>query len=287
MERQPPLVILLDLDGTVLGDITPQVIVYEMLEECKKVHGCKVGGKLPSHDLSTKLTSGVVRPNFDRFFNDITRKGMEVFVYTASEKKWAEHIVKQIEKTYDLKFNRPIFTRNHCMFIDKDYKKSIRTVRTSIVRTLNKKYHAHWTEDSLRDHVLIIDNRPVYSTTDLKYMVQCPTYTYAIPENIPSIITPKVYDQFSKQVHGVLQKYYGSVMKPVDSYLEFEKQYYLMYIPQLQSSLRQNASLQDKFFRRMRKLFVKRSFTLFDDKTIQYIQRKVIPPSTQDVLEKQ
>lgn len=270
---EAPLVIVLDLDGTVLGDITPQVVMYEVLEECKKHKVTQL--KLTMPDIGPKLLAGVVRPHFGKFFKDLSRRSVEFFVYTASEKRWAEFIVKQIEKSFQIKINRPIFTRNECIYIDKDYKKSLKSVKGCIVKALNRKHHMRYTENDLKDKIMVIDNRPVYSTPDLKYMLHCSTYSYAIPENLPTVITSKHFEVYHKYIYQVLQKYYSTFMKPTDDYLEFEKQFYLTYLPQLQSSLKHQAkSLDDKFFKRLRKIIVKRNVRTFSETVIQYLQRK-------------
>jgi hypothetical protein len=34
--HQPPLVILLDIDGTLIGDITPQIVIYELIGKLRQ-----------------------------------------------------------------------------------------------------------------------------------------------------------------------------------------------------------------------------------------------------------
>lgn len=267
-----PLIVLLDLDGTVLGDVTPQVVLYEILDACKRQNvPCKVA--MP--DLTSRLTTGIVRPYFHKFFQDCQKQGVEFFVYTASEKRWAEFIVKQIEKAYSIKINRPIFTRNQCVFIDKDYIKSIQTVRGSILRTLNRKYQGKWKDHDLKNKVLIVDNRPVYTQPDLKFMLQCETYNMAVPENLPLLFPPSVFQACASVLFPILQKYYGKAIRPTQNYREFEHQFYSMYLPQLQQAMRPS---QDKFFRRLRKLFIlldQKNIHQFTDKVVTYMVRRM------------
>lgn len=166
-----PLVILIDLDGTVQGDITPQIEEYKLLEKLHIKHNRKM--------LASDYTKGLLRPYFTNFVNliDKVHSGrVELFVYTASEKVWAHHIVPTIESVTGVKFNRPIFTRNECN-MDNQTHKSLAAVKPKIYRSLRKKY-ANITKDSLDHKIYLIDNSNVLQET--KFLLKCPTYDYTV-----------------------------------------------------------------------------------------------------------
>jgi len=92
-----------------------------------------------------------------------------IFVYTASEKTWANKEIAIIEKQNNIKFNRPIFTRDNCI-IDKNgmIKKSVNKIIPHLLKTMKVKK-----DYDISKKLLIIDNNPTF--VDLKiifYFVQ-------------------------------------------------------------------------------------------------------------------
>lgn len=261
-----PLVILLDIDGTLIGDISPQVVMYELKKRLKLPYNAK--------NLHDQLNSGIIRPNFKAFFNDLKDYGIEFFIYTASEKKWAENIVKQIESTSGVKFNRPLFTRNNCQLLNGEYKKSISHVLPSVIKCLKKKYN-NLTAASLRNMVMAIDNNNVYNTSDKKSLVLCDTYQYSSPENIPCYVNKTLFDQHSSLVMSVLSSYYPS-MKYTTNYMKFEKQYYIHYVQMLDKTLRmKGVTSLDTLFKTIRNFIINKSISSFNENVVQYLNTKL------------
>ena len=63
-----------------------------------------------------------------------------VFIYTASDKEWAYKEINWIEKqNKDIKFNRPIFTRQECLKEDGKYSKSITRILPKIKKVDEKR----------------------------------------------------------------------------------------------------------------------------------------------------
>lgn len=267
-----PLVIILDIDGTVIGDITPQVVLYEIVNELKKQ---KERVPYDINTIVTKLQAGVIRPHFDVFVNELQKYGVEFFVYTASEKAWAEYIVKLIEKTHNIKVNRPLFTRNNCSFSGKDYVKSIKTIRPLILRTLRKKYKGLQL-CQLKDNLMIIDNREVYnSKNDSRVILLCPTYSYAIPENIPAIIKPDVFANHAKMINEIMMKY-NMIQKPVYNYLRFQKLFYERYIQDISHTISNSESQTDMFFERTKNAILQKNIKSFSPRVVSYLNQKCV-----------
>jgi hypothetical protein len=261
-----PLVILLDIDGTLIGDISPQVVLYELKRRIKFPYNIK--------NLHDQLNNGIIRPNFNGFFNDLKDHGVEFFIYTASEKKWAEYIVKHIEISTGVKFNRPLFTRNNCQSINGEYKKSISYVLPSVVKSLKKKY-TNITTSSLKNMVMAIDNNNVYSANDRKSLLLCETYPYSSPDNIPMFVNKTTFDQHNGVVMSVLASFYPS-MKHTTNYMKFEKQFYMHYIQMLEKSVKlKNTVPLDTLFKTIRNIIIGKNIVTFNEHVVQYINTKL------------
>lgn len=271
--RPSPLVILLDIDGTLIGDITPQVALFDIVNRLKGSARIPYLGK----DVQSRLKGGVVRPFVQEFVKDLQEYGVEFFVYTAAEKKWAEYIIKQLEAAYGIKFNRPIFTRNNCHMVNGDYRKSFREVRPAILRCLRKK-HPHITADSLQNMMIAIDNNTVYGGPDSRSLILCNTYNYSLPENIPAYISKEVFERHYEDICATLANYhrYFRSMKVTPNYMRFERQFYFRYIDDLTLSIknRREASM-DPLFKIIRNFIIGKNIKSFNDNVVQYLNTKV------------
>ena len=113
-----PIVFLIDLDGTMIGDITPQLDEYYLIKDInmrlKKIDGKEIRYK--NKILQEELNKYIIRKYLKNFIKK-TREydNIELFIYTASFDKWAKFIIPQLEKVLGYKFNRPLLTRNHLL----------------------------------------------------------------------------------------------------------------------------------------------------------------------------
>lgn len=172
MTPQEPFVFILDLDGTIIGDCVYQVVLQN-IEDVAKTNKLKTNSKNMLTDCYSE-SSKLIRPYFKYFINHIKSRyeNSKFYIYTASEKTWANKEISMIEKTHNLKFNRPIFTRDDCI-IDSFgvYKKSVKNILPRIVKA-NKKNKIK------SDNILVIDNNKVFIDFN-NNMIECPTYNYA------------------------------------------------------------------------------------------------------------
>lgn len=173
MTSNEPLIFILDLDGTIIGDCSYQVILYNIEEICKKY-------KIKSTSDNILLNcyrpeSKLIRPFFKYFIAYIRKHYPHslFYVYTASDKAWAYKEISMIEKTHNFKFNRPIFTREDCI---KDsygqYRKSVKKILPKIVRG-NKKYNIQ------SNKILVIDNNSTFIDYSSNFLL-CPSYNYVL-----------------------------------------------------------------------------------------------------------
>lgn len=271
-----PLVVVLDLDGTIIGDISPQIVSYELHKEMKQARA-KIN--YTSKDLCAKLNNGIIRPFFSEFISK-TRAAIphvEFFIYTASEKKWATYIIGQLEKACKIKINRPIFTRSQCFPLANEYKKSLKLIKPAIFKALKNKYPLRDVKE-LNDRVLVVDNMDVYQGNDRKYHVHCKTYDFVYPENIPSMVD---HGTFKKHCH-IISKYTNRYMlfecRP--DYHDFQQKFYNYYLGVLTKTYQDNNNYQkDNFFRLLYKMLVfivlKKQYNKFDERVIQYINKQL------------
>lgn len=271
-----PLVIVLDLDGTIIGDITPQIASYDISNHIK-VNGGSLNYKFK--DLAGKLLGGIIRPYFGEFIRKLILNvpNIEFFIYTASEKKWALTIIKQIENACKIKFNRPIFTRNNCVQIDKEYRKSLKLIKPMIFRALKKKHHLQSIAD-LNDKIMVIDNMDVYNSSETKYHIHCKTYDYKYPENIPAMFDNQEYKKYWKVASSLFDKYYN--IKPTHDYLDFQYQFYAKYtslIAALKAS--NNEFLKDAFYKNLYKILIyvfrEKGHDSFDAAVVRYVNKQL------------
>jgi hypothetical protein len=274
MSSSTPLVIIIDLDGTIIGDISPQIMTFELFKSLKS-SGYKFSYDMS--DLRTKLKSGLVRPYFDSFIKTLSSSlPVEFFVYTASEKNWAEIVIKNIESSYDFKFNRPIFARQYCLYSEKDreYKKSISLIRPNIIKFLKKKYGVSFTKQDLEKNTLIVDNNNVYHQNDQKHLLLCPTYNYRVPENLVSMIKPDTYRKYHQLINSSLKKYIP--LSSSSDYNIFQKEFYMYYISFLDNQLRNNGRyIQDKFWLQLRDIIVTQNIRRFDETSVKFISNTI------------
>lgn len=269
-----PLVILIDLDGTIIGDISQQVITFEIAKATTK-------SIFDAQDFKFKLQNGLIRPYFGTFVRSLTvhRPNIELFVYTASEKTWAEHVIKHIEQVIGVKVNRPIFSRTSCVYNEQqqEYKKSVGFVITPILKCLKRKYGITFAKKDFINRVLVIDNNNVYSHSDQKRIVVCPTYNHRVPENVVAKIPIEIFKKHTPVIIAILKKYIPLSSTAHTDYNQFQREFYMYYLHYLSNIEKMNAKYaHDKLWLHLRDILMTHNITLFDEKNIKYINKVLI-----------
>lgn len=274
MSSTIPLIIIIDLDGTIIGDISPQIMTFDL------VKNFKLAGYKFTHDIAdlrSKLKSGLVRPYFSTFMTNLAKSiPVEFFVYTASEKSWAELVIKNIEATHNIKFNRPIFARQYCVYSEKDreYKKSLSLIRPSIIKFLKRKYHVSFTKHDLQKNIMIIDNSNVYHSNDQQNLLLCPTYNYRVPENVLTFIKEDQYKKHHMLINNTLNRYLS--LSHTSNYITFQKDFYKYYLSFLETQLNNNTRYShDKFWLYLQDIIVTKNIRKFDETSIRYISNGI------------
>jgi len=201
-----PFVFLIDLDGTIIGDCSYQCDIYNIQNMMKNNLKIFKSDKAKCETIlknSYNKNSLLIRPYFNVFMNMIKKiyPNSYIFVYTASEKEWAYKEINIIEKENNIKFNRPIFTRDNCI-IDKNgnIKKSVGKIMPMIKKTMkiNKNY-------DISKSLLIIDNNNTFIDY-LDNFLLCPSYNYIKFINLWDIVPTNYfkYDEFKKFIKKMI-----------------------------------------------------------------------------------
>lgn len=272
-KQQKPLVILLDLDGTIIGDISPQVCEYEILNELQPSQ-LKTFKEL----LTAQLRStAVVRPGFFDFVRCAQAKGIELFVYTASDSRWASFFVPILEKALSVKLNRPLFTRSHCRLVNGEYRKPTRAVLHSVFNSLKRKYKGLRTMSDLNQQIAMIDNSNVlmHDAPFSVGLVLCKTYDYLHNYDVLRLITDETLaNKTSQIVHKLVQYRLLSSSNLLDtaSCDRIRSGYFRTLSDDLLSkrSLRRT-QVRDQMWPELTRIFQKYQLTHFSTKALDYM----------------
>jgi hypothetical protein len=267
-----PLIVLIDLDHTIIGDAALQFCRYEL---------CKATGT--KHDISNlmfDLQNGLLRPHFESFIKLLKTKYQysEVYVYTAADKNWANFLVNAVEKYTNIKFNRPIFTREYCINDNGLLKKQIGKLAPTIYRKIKQKYNlSHISQ--IKKQFVMIDNNMVMTESDMHRFVKCPSYEYIVPCDVLSGIPSKRIKEHLEVIIKCTARYMGSQgLLPSNDPHKFLIAYYtkLADIYKSTGALHiKNMKEADKFWLTIEKILRNHTLKSFNSKVVAYINKNV------------
>lgn len=221
-----PLVLLIDLDGTMQGNVIPQIKEKDIFDFVNKI---KKQQQQSSYKISYKdmylfsdMRKGLIRPYLQEALFEIKRQhsNVEFFVYTASSDSWANFLLPKINQFLFGKkriINRPFFTRKHCL---RNGGKSIQLLKPLIFDVLKHKY-----PNTKLKNVFLIDNNFVLNKEESTKLIHCPTYNMTIVNcplrNFNKTIIDKYYNELAhymyktkvKSVKDFLRLYYDKSVK--------------------------------------------------------------------------
>jgi hypothetical protein len=171
------LALVLDIDGTIIGNIAIQRLIYYI---CKIMKINYVPKRIP------------LRPYFKEFIKKYKdRENLHFYIYTGNESSWAEIVVSYIEKECDVKFERPIL--NKTIWTGNEYYKSLSFIKPIINKKIKGKYD-----------ILMIDNASFFHESDLSNVKLCPTYHTLVNIDISSIISKADYNKYYEEIYDIL-----------------------------------------------------------------------------------
>lgn len=266
------VVFILDLDGTIIGDCVYQAEIYKI-----GLILSKLGIKVKINEILNNFymeKSRLVRPYFTYFIRTMKElfPTISFYIYTASEKRWAEKEVGIIEKALDIKFNRPIFTRNDCIetYVENgeriDYKKSVEAIRRRM-RIKDK-----------NPEIVIIDDKDVYIDNNDK-LIRCMLYNYRYFcnywEYIPiEKIDNKVFLRYLKSL--IDSKRLNPSYNPVT--MKQSMNYYKWLYEKTTEINRKNNKRykDDNFWLRLTKIITDNKINIFNQTTIKFIEKSLM-----------
>jgi hypothetical protein len=174
-----PMVIVLDLDATIVGDVSWLALEKGLIQKYNQSTSHKIRYNVAA--LKNDLKQGLLRPYVADALRSIQKKyaTIEYFIYTASEAKWAEFLIPQIETIIGIKFNRPIFTRKHCRLKNGIYCKSFEFIKKAVLKHLTRKYG----QISQDPFMIMIDNTERILMESC-FQITCPSYNYKLPVDL-------------------------------------------------------------------------------------------------------
>lgn len=276
-----PFIVILDWDNTIVGKVEYQSQKYSLEQHYKKF-GLKVkkNSKVPK---AFNKDSKLVRPYFLNFITELTdyfQGNIYFFIYTASERKWANTEISWLEKSHGIKFQRPIFTRDDCI-VDKSgsYRKSISNIFPRMLRSMGlTKISKEQKTELLHQRLLIIDNNAVFN--DMKeHLLICPDYNFMVFENLLEDIplsylqNPNIRQHILSLINmGLICPFFG---KNDDINQQMYKKYEWLAIKCKHISENNTYSIKDIFFKYLTGLIVKNNLKIFTPNVIKQLQTLV------------
>jgi hypothetical protein len=234
------LVVFLDIDGTVVGDITYQVLEWELLSAIapRKLNAFRAR-------LAQTLKDGMLRPNLAEFMGASAPPQTFIFAYTASDDKWAAFLLPVIEQVTGIKFMRPILSRKNCRFQSNTFTKSLNSASRSIHSKIKKEY-PKISLSQLEKSCVLIDNNNTLVESRSK-CITCPTYDFLCPTNVLSLFSEDEVRDHLSDIVQTLEKYGFSELGSFSSLRSFYSAYYLK-LAKLYKINHQSQSSRDDFW---------------------------------------
>jgi hypothetical protein len=266
------IIFVLDLDGTIIGDCVYQAEIYKI-----GLILSKLGIKVKINEILNSFymeKSRLVRPYFQYFMRKMIEMypSISIYIYTASERRWAEKEIGIIEKALDIKFNRPIFTRDDCIETYSkednriDYKKSIELIRKKMrVKDRN-------------GEIMIIDDKDVYIDNNDR-LIKCELYNYKYFCNYWEYIPIGRVDNkvFMKYLRSLIDNkrlnpnYNPMTMKQSMNYYKW------LYEKTMEINRKNNKRYKDdKFWLKLTNILVENKINIFNSNTIKFIEKSLI-----------
>jgi hypothetical protein len=284
-----PLIIILDWDGTIAGKVDYQSYKHTLHEYYKK-HGLRSS---PQSSKAFSPQTNLIRKGFSSFIKDLKthyNNNIYFFIYTASERKWACKEIQWVEELHDIKFQRPLFTRDDCIPNgDGSYSKSILKIFPRILRSIGKhSLTKAEKEEILHKRLMIIDNNRVYNDMESNLLL-CPDYGFAIFEDILEDV-PLSYLQ-TPQIHRFITCLIdeGCICPLFHPEYDINKSIYMKYnwlATKCRSITKENKKyLDDTFFKDLKRLIIHNDLKAFTPKIIRQLQEntwKRVKQNTRD-----
>jgi NLI interacting factor-like phosphatase len=268
-----PLIFLLDMDHSIIGESYLQVCRYEVQRAMKYKGDIKY--------LFDDFESGLLRPHFHSFIKLMKSRysNAEFYIYTAAEKNWAAYMISSIERYTGIKLNRPIFSRSSCVFSNGRVLKSIDKILPVIFKKLKTKYNLNDINE-LKKQVILIDNNHVVTEVDFSRFVKCPAYEFVVASNVlTGIPESKLKSNLTSLIMTLAKYSLIQNMKYVSNdYYRILAHYYALLsecCKTCSSSTNQTKHDNDNFWLILERIFRNHNIKSFNKKVVSYINKNI------------
>ena len=284
-----PRVLLVDLDGTLVGRVHALLCEYDLTRQAwSGLADDKAAARALRTAITSRLRYGVIRPHVEAFFKGAAAlnrrllaanggagetEPLEAFIYTASTSEWASYLIPCIESALGVKFNRPLFTREHCVrpgsganaagalavsqaVAAGSYSKSISRVTPLVFRALRRRYPALRVPADLDGRMALVDNTAdVLEGAERRLLVPCRTYDYTYLHDPAGRLSVDVLHTRFSQLAALLERYdmFQAPATPCATFPEFAGHYYAQLSRRLRTAQVGNARElgTDRFWQRL------------------------------------
>lgn len=285
--KELPIIFILDMDECIIGK-SKYIVNYEILinnyilNNCKnkKLVGdiCKINKNLWKH----YEFPNYIRPYFKDFIVNIKKifKNVEFFIFSFGIKQYVENTIEYIEDNIDLKFNRPLFTRDDGIRkIDNSYIKDINGFQEIIMKSIKSKYSKKDIEEIFNNRLIIIDDRKDF--WDNQHLIICNPYQYTpIPYLDYSFLNLiRTNEDILNYIKNSNNKLFPSYLSSSNSYDDFYLNYHLYTSEIIRENLQiNNEAIKDDFFKNLLNDLKPRSKLKkpFTNKFIENLNKKMI-----------
>lgn len=205
---------------------------------------------------------------------------MELFIYTNSSYEWTNtSLVYNIEKAFNLKFNKPYFTREKS---DKYNNKLLSNIYTDIINNLSKRYPSlnddKYKEIVFNTRFIMIDDRKDVINDFPNKQIVCPEYNYYSYYDIEEKLLNKY--NIPKEIFNNIEvlECFDNNFLPIYNINgnDFQKDKSMVNIIELYQNRKMEIAnkKQDTFFYDLIKILEKED-TVLNDKTIEKINKEI------------
>ena len=261
-----PLVLLIDMDGTIIGDATSSACMHELESNLQSKALMKGGLEL------YPFKNNLIRPHIESFIKFVTSEcNCTCFVYTAAEQHWASKVIACFERETGVKFSRPIFSRKDCILVNNVYRKSIHHISPRLRAALRKR------KQSLLDqNVVLIDNSDVLLPDSDYRRIICTTYAARVPMDILKRVDLQEVRNNAHLVAKILFKYGFITKSSYKSVDEMLSNYYLSIAKALYEKDKHHDDIMmgsDTFWLDMESIFRTKRICAFTKETLHHIRK--------------
>lgn len=278
-----PYVFVLDIDGTIIGNCSYQTQQYSLLTALKKM-----GYKVPSVNKCSHAYSPhqlLVRKGLASFVTAMRKmySNVHFFIYTASQKDWAQQEISWIEKQHGIRFNRPLFARPDCVVDGAgNFRKSLQKILPRIMRALSKRGGKPLTRTEqnyiVENQLMIVDNNAVFLDRSDRLLL-CPDYAFTLFEPLVDMIPTEAMSNPSVQQHVLSLINQGLVCpspQGVTDRTEMLANQYVWLAKQCHSIAESNTVYKaDDFWLYLAKIIMKNNIRTYSPTIIQQLQKGV------------